>query len=987
MHASITGPYAVDPDTVLLFHFDETAGSTVAVNEVVSAAPGIAFDGNPAANDASTPQATDSTILGASGSSGFGSAAHIAASDLGVGLDANGSGGFQMGNASVCPDSILHSTLAGSDGAFTLEALVKLPSITGAARQIICTDSALSSRGFQFRVNTSGQLELNFIATAPAAVTAAIPTTGDHAFSPDRWFHAAVSFDGTTTRLYWTHLDATVEAANEIGSSSTETTLGTVTGPLVIGNEGRVTGNSSEGLLGLIDEVRVSRVARDATGFLFAQLDLVTDTDHDDLPDAWENLHAADLGELSGLDGADFDDDGGSDLAEYEGGSDPKNPQSTPADTDADGLPDSLENRYFGGLSQSAGDDPDGDGENNQLELGNGSAPNHRASNSADLDADALPDSWELLYFPDLSTNGGADPDHDGFGNLQEHEAGTDPSDPASRPAGTAVKLVPLDDGDHATSDFGYAGSSAINTVAFVRSSLKTVGSQEFVTWYGRHQFDAGAAFNNTIWIGRRTLGSSQWEIFRHPTFTANAITDGHDVISYGIDGEGYMHLSWGMHGDAFHYSRSISPVTGSEPIELGPDTVMTGRENTVTYPQFLKLPDGDLLFLFREVASGNGDTYLNRYDTAMRTWDNVHRPGTTQLPFIKGTGWTPNYNAYPNMPQLGGDGDDLILTWCWRYEPVGNDSPGGFDGYQTNNNFAFARSPDAGLTWQRQDGTAYALPISRDGESGDPATAAEHILTIPEGSSLINQASMCLDAAGAPVIASWWAPETAQGNFRRQYMVAFRHDDGSWQTRPVSNRTVDPPGTRYSESAVRNLGRPVVVTDDQDRIIVAYRDNAGDNGITIVHSLPKAQDPDRLTWIEFDLTHDNLGNFEPIIDNELWDRDRQLHFLYQASAGEGYSPPSNTADRISVLEWDAARYFAHAPEPVVSIDAGESLATVICPSQPSWSYRLWSSTGMEDWSEIETRDGTGANLVFQVPLDADESKRFWRIEYSEGGF
>jgi hypothetical protein len=441
------------------------------------------------------------------------------------------------------------------------------------------------------------------------------------------------------------------------------------------------------------------------------------------------------------------------------------------------------------------------------------------------------------------------------------------------------------------------------------------------------------------------------------------------------------MHLSWGMHGDAFHYSRSTTPVTGSAPIVLGPDTTMTGRENSVTYPQFLKLPDGDLLYLFREVTSGNGDTFLNRYDTATRTWDNVHRSGSTQLPFIKGTGWTPNYNAYPNMPQLGGDGDDLFLTWCWRYN---SDSPAGEAGYQTNNNFAFGRSNDAGLTWQRHDGTPYVLPVSRNGESGNPATAAQHIVTIPEGSSLINQASMCLDRTGNPVIASWWAPE-APANHRRQYMVAFRHDNGSWQIRPVSNRTLNPTTTKYSESAVRDLGRPIVVNDDSDRVIVAYRDDAGDNGLTISHSLPKAQDPDRLVWIEFDLTRDNLGNFEPIIDNELWDRDRQLHFLYQQSQGEGYVPPANTADRISVLEWDANHYFSHAPQVTVAMAGGQ--ITLTCPSEPSWTYRLWSSIDLDDWQPVETRGGTGENLVFTHPAAEGGSKRFWRIEFVEGGF
>jgi hypothetical protein len=986
--AAITGPYVADADTRYLFHFDEPTGSASAANAGSTGTALLAVDGNPYAGDV-VDQPPITTVLGAASFPGFGTAAEVTG-DACLGADFDASGGFRPGdNAPVGPDQMPnHATIFGSGNAFTLEALVQLPSITGSNRQIICTDTngANTDRGFQFRINSGGNLEFNFIGTTPAAFTAPVPTSGPHAFVPDEWFHVALSYDGGTMTLYWTRLDSGAAAAQAIATNTTETVDINDDAVLVIGNEGRATGGlGGEPLGGRIDEVRISSVARAADEFLFEPIDLVTDTDDDQLPDAWELLHVSDLAVLSGRDEADHDGDGASDLAEYESGSLPDDAASTPADTDGDSLADEIERRYFGNLAQSPGGDPDGDGETSGAEIAAGSAPNHRASTAADIDADFLPDAWELSHFGHLDHNGGADPDADGFGNLQEAAAASSPADPASRPAGTAVKLVPLDDGDHATSDFGYAGSSAINTVAFVRSSLKTVGDQQFITWYGRHQHDAAAPFNNTLWIGRRTLGSSRWEIFRHPSFTANNITDGHDVISYGIDGDGYMHLSWGMHGDDFHYSRSTTPVTGSAPIVLGPDVPMTGRENTVTYPQFLKLPDGDLLYLFREVASGNGDTFLNRYDLATGTWDHVHRSGNTQLPFIKGTGWSPNYNAYPNMPQLGGDGDDLILTWCWRYEPVGGDSPAGEDGYQTNNNLAFGRSRDGGLTWERFDGTPYALPVSRDGESGDPATAAEHIVTIPEGSSYINQASMCLDRAGNPVTATWWAPGAAAGNHRRQYQVVFRHDNGTWQTRTVSNRTNNPTGTKYSESAVRDLGRPVVVNDDQDRIIVAYRDDAGSNGITIVHSLPKARDPDRLVWIEFDLTTDNLGNFEPIIDNELWDRDRQLHLLYQASQGEGYVPPANTADRISVLEWDAADYFAHSPE--ISIATTGAITTLTCPSQPSWSYRLWTATTLEDWTAVETRAGTGDDLVFIHTAPEGETQRFWRIEFIEGGF
>jgi hypothetical protein len=666
-------------------------------------------------------------------------------------------------------------------------------------------------------------------------------------------------------------------------------------------------------------------------------------------------------------------------------------------DTDSDGdeLPDAWEIANFGTLAYSGSDDPDGDGQNNLTEYNNQSSPVNAASNAADTDADGLPDVWEEQHFDHLDFNAGDDPDQDRFANLQELAAGADPSDTTSRPPGTAVKLVPVDDGNPATSEFAYAGASAINSVSFVRSSLQTVGGQQFMTWYGRHQSSPSAAYNNRLWIGRRTLGSSTWEVFKHPSFTANNITDGHDVISFGIDGDGFMHLSWGMHGDEFHYSKSTTPVTGNNPITLGPDVTMTGTENTVTYPQFLRLPDGDLLYLFREVGSGNGDTYINRYDLQSGAWANVHGNANTQNPFIKGTGWTPNYNAYLNMPQLGGpDGDDLIVTWCWRYEPAGGDSPADQDGYQTNNMLAFGRSPDAGLTWRRFDGSPYALPISRNGENGNPNTAAEHIVNIPEGSSLINQAGTCLDANDNPVTCTWWAPGASSGDHRRQYMVVFRNDHGTpstaddtWDVRQVSQRTNNPTGTKYNESAVRDLGRPIVVTDDRDRIIVAYRDDAENNGITMVHSLPKSEDPDRLVWMQVDLTTDNLGNYEPIIDNELWDAERQLHFLYQPSEGEGYIAPANLASRISVLEWDAAAYFAQPSQPSLAFAANGTDTVLTIPSEPSWSYRLWSTINFVDWSIVDTKAGTGAPLTFTHTDGAVGPKRFWRVESAEGGF
>ena len=63
----------------------------------------------------------------------------------------------------------------------------------------------------------------------------------------------------------------------------------------------------------------------------------------------------------------------------------------------------------------------------------------------------------------------------------------------------------------------------------------------------------------------------------------------------------------------------------------------MTGVESSVTYPQFLTLPNGDLLFLYRVGASGGGNTLLNHWSLSSQTWTNVDRIGGTPSPFIQG--------------------------------------------------------------------------------------------------------------------------------------------------------------------------------------------------------------------------------------------------------------------------------------------------------------------------------------------------------------
>lgn len=991
-------PYAPDANTVYLFHLDEAAGASVATNSATLTAPtnAIAFDGNNFAGDGIN-QAPVTSLFGTASYAGFGTCANLSVNDLGLGLDANGDGGFMLDDgAPLSADRLPTHSFFGAGNEFTLEALVNLPSITSGNREIIATDHGgpnNADRGLQFRVTGAGQLEFNFIGVNTTSLLVPIPTTGDHAFAANEWFHVALVYDGANARFYWTRLSGTATNANLIGGPLAEGVELADDALLVIGNEARAVGTtgSTEGLVGLIDEVRISNIARAATNFYWSATP-PADGDADGLADSWETNY---FGNLTQGGTNDFDLDTYNNLAEFTAGSNPTNLLSTPLNKDADGLPDAWEQTYFSSLTQSDPGDFDGDGFTNLQEFLAGTHPANAAFTPADTDGDSLPDAWEQQYFNNsLAQLAGGDFDADGYSNLSEYQSGTNPASSASFPALPSVNYVPIEDGNTNTSEYGYAGSSSINTVNFVHNALHTENGQQFIAYYYRHATSTTDPNNNRIVIARRNINTNVWQMF-FTTFTANAITDGHDVAAFGVDGAGYLHLSWGMHGDAFHYAKTTTPVFGTNAIVFGPDTTMTGRENSVTYPQWLRMPNGDLLYFFREGASGNGDTFLNRYYVASQTWSNVHITASTQLPFLKGTGWNPNYNAYPNMPQLDAEGN-FHIVWTWRYQ---SDSPAGESGYQTNHDFDYARSTNGGLTWLRQNGVPYALPISQSGESGNPDTTAEKILNIPEGYSLINQAGMCLDTNNWPVIATWWAPGTGQANtnswwtsdmgtnsFRRQYMVSFRDANGVWQVRRISNRTNDPVGTKYNESFVRNLGRPVVVCDPVGRLIVLYRDNFGSNGLTIAHSLPYAVDPQRTNWTTIDLTTANLGNYEPVIDESRWELDQNLHIVYQPSQGEGYTPPANTAAQIGVVEWNAAAYFAHRPALALSF-ANTTNAALTFNSQPGWGYRLQTSTNLTTWETLSALPGVSGQLQYTHTNSIGASQRYWRLQSQEGGF
>jgi hypothetical protein len=272
-------------------------------------------------------------------------------------------------------------------------------------------------------------------------------------------------------------------------------------------------------------------------------------------------------------------------------------------------------------------------------------------------------------------------------------------------------------------------------------------------------------------------------------------------------------------------------------------------------------------LFFYRNGGSGNGNTFLNRYDAASGAWTAVAHPLFDGL--------RSSVNAYPNTMAFDSRGT-LHMTWTDRSTPA----------FQTNHNLYYARSADGGQAWTKMDGTPYALPITE--------STAEVAVAIPEQSTLINQAGMSVNRHDWPAIATWWAPKAAEGDHTRQYMLAY-YDGTDWKTSTITNR---PNEAKQTDATVRDLARPIVVFDENNGTYVVLRYKERNNVVTIAYS------ENRTDWKLIDLTTEPLGQWEPTYDVALWQRENKLHLLHQPVGLR------QTTSTISVLEWDANAYF-----------------------------------------------------------------------------
>jgi hypothetical protein len=330
-------------------------------------------------------------------------------------------------------------------------------------------------------------------------------------------------------------------------------------------------------------------------------------------------------------------------------------------------------------------------------------------------------------------------------------------SPPGGAPATALAAAGPLDCGtpDGGTyAELGQQPEAVLDTVTvdktwaghYVGQALLTDGDDQYVAYY-----DA----DRQLTVAHRDLDGGRWTRYH---VGSQIGWDSHNYVTLATDGDGQLHVAGNMHNNPLRYWRTTMPGDVTT-LERVPNMANPGLESSVTYPVFLHLQDGTLVFRYREGSSGNGVDIYNRYDAASRTWDAL-----LETPVLSGGG---ERNAYAAKPQLGPDGR-YHMVWVWRENPIAS----------STNNVSYARTADL-ASWEDSTGSPLTLPVTLStSDIVDPIP--------PEGGIINNNVQVGFDAAGAPVVAYHKYDEA--GN--TQVYIARPDGSGGWQNVQVSDWT-----------------------------------------------------------------------------------------------------------------------------------------------------------------------------------------------------
>jgi hypothetical protein len=274
VHATIIGPYTADANTLHLYHFDENQGVGTTTADVGNAG----------------------TLYALTTTGGVGGGTTGGAAFSGFGTSLNTTGSSSTAGAEHATDNVVNATTfwnsnaldAIPDGAFTWEAIVKFNDLAAPTQSLIALENEGSTGRYGRLLYKGGAtassrfLEFNKVGTdgggGQTIDSIQLPSAGTNAVNTTDWFHLAVTYDGNANtadnlKFYFTKMtnDSFDVAAILLSSHSLNNDLAggggaTGTGDFAVGNNARSLGSKFNGL---VDEVRISDMARGSNDFIF----------------------------------------------------------------------------------------------------------------------------------------------------------------------------------------------------------------------------------------------------------------------------------------------------------------------------------------------------------------------------------------------------------------------------------------------------------------------------------------------------------------------------------------------------------------------------------------------------------------------------------------------------------------------------------------------------------------------------------------------
>lgn len=477
---------------------------------------------------------------------------------------------------------------------------------------------------------------------------------------------------------------------------------------------------------------------------------------------------------------------------------------------------------------------------------------------------------------------------------------------------------------------------------------------------------------NRHVCVGRRPLQSEQWDIIEFEDYVFKSC-DSHNTAVIGIcEGDGTIHLAFDHHVSELHYRVSaLGAANHPDEVEwsaalFGPVTDRLGSVgpiNKLTYPRFFNAPNGNLMFYYRYVTSGNGDSTLQEYDAQTHDWTlGLGRFVARDIGEYTRDGETSIYRcAYMN--NLTFSGTRLHASWVWRDRFKKTSAANQHD-------ICYSYSDDYGRTWRNNVGSV----IGETGSSEVIHLDTRGLIVAPVdcGYRLTNQNGHYAYPDGSIHV---MVLQSLRKGERPVYWHYWRNAKGQW------NHEVLP----FSG------GRPKIRGDRDGSLFLFYE---AQNHFQIAKGTPN-RTATKWKWEPiFKEKSVKIGS-EAVVDFTRWEKERVISAYMQANPEEFLSYGSGEViegkpSALMVIDYQISAYTAN---PVPAMDA----VNVSGDTLLKWNAGIRSKASRlyigRDAKKIATAKITSKQYVgefteteFKFPKSLNGGDTFyWRVDAVRG--